>query len=169
MPTDMFANTNRKGWRAAPLAWLQSPGFAVITCWRLAHRLNRKGPLLRLLSAIIWRYGVARHGCYISLNAQIGPRLRLPHATGIVIGDGARIGSDVTIYQHVTLGRADDRTDGYPWVGDGCCLYAGAVIVGNVHLGDRAIVGANSVVLSDVPQGATVVGSPARPVINERT
>lgn len=164
MRDDMLVNTGRTKLALLPLAWLQSPGFAVISCWRLARHLDGGGPLRRLLAALIWRYGVARHGCHISLKAEIGPRLRLPHATAIVIGDGVVIGSDVTIYQSVTLGRADEIAADYPRIESGAVIYAGAVILGGVSIGERARVGANSVVLCDVAAETTAAGIPARPI-----
>lgn len=159
---DMLANTQRTGLLAIPLAWLQSPGFAMLTWWRLANRLNRGGSLRKLLAMFIWRYAIARQGCYISLSANIGPRLRLPHSVGIVIGDGTKIGADVTIYQNVTVGRVRADDAGYPIIEDGATIYAGAIIIGAVTVGTGATVGGNSVVLKDVAAGFTVIGSPAR-------
>lgn len=162
MRDDLRANTNRQSLWAIPLAWLQSPGFAVVVSWRLAHRLNRRGPLARFLAAVIWRYFVARHGCYISLSATIGQRLRLPHPVGIVIGDAVDIGDDVTIYQNVTLGRATKTGQDYPRIRDQATLFAAATVIGSVQIGRSATVGANSLVLTDVPDGLTAVGIPAR-------
>ena len=147
------------------MAWLQSPGLATLTWWRLASHLNRGGPLRKIIAAFIWRYAIARQGCYISLLAHIGPRLRLPHPVGVVIGDGTKIGADVTIYQNVTLGRARADDTDYPAIEDGVTIYAGAIIIGAVTVGRGAAVGGNSVVLKDVAAGITVVGSPARPII----
>ena len=162
MLDDMFSNTNRRSYLSLPLAWLQSPGFAAITCWRVARRLNSGGPMRKLLSAVIWRYGVVGNGCDISIRAQIGPGLRLPHPVGVVIGEGTVIGSNVTIYQNVTLGRAKENENAYPVIHDGCTLFAGAVLIGHLEVGAGAKVGANSVVLRNVASGATVAGAPAR-------
>ncbi len=108
-----------------------------------------------------------RYACYISPRAQIGPRLRLPHPVGIVIGEGVVIGAGCTIYQHVTLGGrriGDWRRGAYPVVGDDVVLFAGAVLAGSLSIGDRATVGANAVVLVDVPADNTAVGNPARAI-----
>ena len=164
MLEDMFANTQRRGVLAVPLAWVQSPGFAALSCWRLASRLDQGGPLRRLLAALLWRYGVTSHGCHIALGARIGPRLRLPHPVGIVIGGEVVIGADVTIYQNVTLGRAHADEGSNPVIKDGVTLYAGAMVIGAVTIGAGAVVGANSVVRNDVAAGTTVVGAPARMV-----
>lgn len=141
---------------------LQTPKGAA--CWRLASRLDQGGPLRRLLAALLGRYGVTSHGCHIALGARIGPRLRLPHPVGIVIGSEVVIGADVTIYQNVTLGRAHADEGSNPVIKDGVTLYAGAMVIGAVTIGAGAVVGANSVVRNDVAAGTTVVGAPARMV-----
>jgi len=108
-----------------------------------------------------------RYGVYISHNAKIGKQLGLPHPTSIVIGEGVVIGADVTIYQSVTLGGrviGDWEKGNYPQISDGCVIFAGAVIVGKVRVGKNCIVGANSVVTSDIPDYAVAVGAPARVV-----
>jgi len=120
------------------------------------------GPLVRL-----W---LRLHG--VDFLGAAGPGLRLPHSTsgGFVVNAGVRIGSNVTIYHGVTLGRSDagvrpgtaDLT-----IGDGVFIGAGAVILARsdrpLRIGDGAVIGANAVVLTDVPAGETWVGNPARP------
>ncbi|MCO6381956.1 serine O-acetyltransferase [Oceanicola sp. 502str15] len=160
---DLLANTGRHSLAALPLAWLQSPGFAALTCWRMARRLQRHGPPGRLLAALLWRYGVARHGCFISLHASIGPGLRLPHPVGVVVGEGARIGAGVTLYQNVTLGLRHEARPAYPTLDAGACLYAGAMVLGAVTVGAGARIGAASLVLEDVAPHATFTGRPAAP------
>ena len=159
---DMQANTGRRSWWAFPIAWLQSPGFAVLTSWRLAKRLDGGNVLSRLVAAVVWRSLVANRGCYISLKASIGHRCKLPHAVGVVIGDGVKVGDDVTLYQNVTLGRAHSDLPSYPVIENGAEIYCGALVAGNVTVGRNAIVGANSVVLTDVPPDSLAVGCPAR-------
>lgn len=108
-----------------------------------------------------------RHGVYISRKSIIGEGLKLPHPVAIVIGEGVRIGNDVTIFQSVTLGGrviGDGANGNYPMVSDGCVLFAGAVIVGKVHIGKNSVIGANSVVTSDIPDNSIAVGAPARVV-----
>lgn len=105
-----------------------------------------------------------KFGIYVSSRARIGESLSLPHPTGIVIGAGCIVGSGVSIYQNVTLG-ASSRTIGevrYPQVGDNTTIYAGAVLVGPIKVGSECVIGANAVVVSDIPDGATAVGVPAR-------
>ncbi|WP_276155207.1 serine acetyltransferase [Sulfitobacter sp. Ks41] len=108
-----------------------------------------------------------RHGLYLSKNAAIGEHIRLPHPSAIVIGDGVTIGDKVTIYQSVTLGgrvAGDWKQGNYPTISDGCTLFAGVVVVGKVYIGKNCVIGANSVVLSDIPDNAVAVGAPARVV-----
>ena len=159
---DLFANTGKSGIKAALVAWITSPGFVAITWWRAAKRLRESGRPGRALSWIILRRCLMNRGCYISLLAEIGPGLNLPHPTGIVIGDGVRIGRASTIYQNVTLGRHSANRPGYPVLGDGATVYAGAVIIGAIAIGDGAVIAANSVVNRGVAPGAVAMGAPAR-------
>lgn len=106
-----------------------------------------------------------KYGVYISVNATIGEGLRLPHPTSIVIGDGVSIGSNVTIYQSVTLGGrvvGDWQKGNYPEVADGSILFAGAVVVGKIRIGENCVIGANSVVTSDIKDNSVAVGAPAK-------
>lgn len=123
--------------------------------------------LSRFCSGLLERYGV-----YISEKSTIGKGLRLPHPTSIVIGEGVEIGADVTIYQSVTLGgRAigDWKLGNYPKISDGCVIFAGSVIVGMVSVGQNCVIGANSVVISDIPDNSVAVGAPARTVKNPQS
>jgi serine O-acetyltransferase len=103
-------------------------------------------------------------GVHIHPKAKIGERVRFPHPVGIVIGAGVTVEDDVTIGQHVTIGvkSADDRS--YPVIRRGARIYGGSMIIGAIEIGEDAVVGASSLVLHDVPAGAVVAGSPARPV-----
>ena len=85
----------------------------------------------------------------------------MPHPVGIIIGKNVRIGNDVKIYQNVTIGGMDGN---YPSIGNGVTIYAGSNIIGNVTIGDNAVIGAGSVVVKDIPSQAVAVGNPARPL-----
>jgi serine O-acetyltransferase len=116
--------------------------------------------LAALCSRLLQRYGL-----YISSGATIGEGFKLPHPTAIVIGQGVVIGSNVTVYQCVTLGgriAGDWKKGNHPEIGDDTTLYAGCVVIGQIKIGRRCIVGANSVVLSDIPDDSVAVGAPAR-------
>lgn len=126
--------------------------------WCHLHGLRRAA---NLVSHRIQR----RYGVFVPPEASLGRQLLLPHPVGIVIGAGVTVGKNVTIYQNVTLGGArigDARANAYPAVGDGTVIFAGAIIVGSINIGKGCTIGANAVVLEDVPDGATAVGIPAR-------
>jgi len=158
---DLFAATGRHGWRAAVSAAIFEPGFATVLLHRWAAGLQRRG--LRRSAKLLWRANVAMSSCHLHLDASIGPGLKLPHPTGVVIGAGARIGERVTIYQHVTVGRAR-REASFPAIGDDVVIFPNAVVVGGISVGARAVIGAGAVVIGDVPEGAVVAGNPARVV-----
>lgn len=147
-------------------------GAADVRCraWlRLMDRFRQRGSrrLARLCSNRLKRYGV-----YVSPTARIPRSTIFPHPTAIVIGAGVEIGENVRIFQSVTLGGArigDFQAGRYPRVGRGTTIFAGAVIVGDLHIGENCTIGANSVVLSDVPDNATCVGAPARMIDRKPT
>jgi serine O-acetyltransferase len=104
-------------------------------------------------------------GIEIHPAATIGEGLFIDHGMGVVIGETAEIGSNVTLYQGVTLGGTGfDAGKRHPTVGDDVTVGSGAKLLGPIHVGNRAKIGANSVVIHDVPDGATVVGNPGHPV-----
>lgn len=137
------------------------PGLRALRSHRLAHRLYLKGhPLLaRWISARSKR----RTGIEIHPGATIGRRVFIDHGAGVVIGETAEIGDDVTLYQGVTLGgTGKDHGKRHPTVESGVILGAGAKILGPITLGQNVKVGAGAIVLRSVPEGCTVVGNPGR-------
>lgn len=119
----------------------------------------------RSAAKLISRHLQRSFGVYIGIDATIPASVRFPHPVGIVIGNGVVLGERVTVYQNVTLGgrQLGDGTLGlYPSVGADTVIYSGAVIAGAISVGCDCRVGANSVVLQDVPDGSTAVGVPAR-------
>lgn len=99
-----------------------------------------------------------QYSCHFSLNCKINKTVYFPHPTGIVIGDGVIIGANSIIYQNVTLGRKNKDVSKYPVIGKGVIIYANSIVLGNVHIGDNAVIGCNSVVLRDVKDGEVVSG-----------
>lgn len=158
---DLFANASRTGIKGAVIGWFLNPGFAVATLYRVMRwgRL-RGGAIGRLVAMLAWRRIVTGYGCYIDPTAVIGPGLRLPHPTGIVIGADTVIGSDATVYQHVTLGRRSATEASYPVVGDGVTIYAGAIVIGGVTIGDGATIAAAALVRQPVPPGGIALSAP---------
>ena len=139
-----------------------SAAFRVDLLVKLMQYLRKRGHrrLAKLCSMRLEHYGN-----YISNNAIIGSGLNLPHPTSIVIGDGVVIGDNVKIYQSVTLGGrivGDWKKRNYPTISDNVVIFSGAVVVGKVTIGRNCVIGANSVVLIDIPDNATAIGVPAR-------
>lgn len=107
-------------------------------------------------------------GAELDGSCRIGPGLRLPHgANGVVIHKASVIGKNVSIYHQVTLGGRNDADTQPPTVGDGVEIFAGAKLLGSVRIGEGAVIGANAVVIGDVPAFCVAVGVPAR-VIDKR-
>lgn len=156
---DLLAATGRSGWCGMISAVVFEPGFGTVLLHRCAATLHRHR--WWRLAKLLWRLNVAFSSCHLHLDAEIGPGLKLPHPSGIVIGAGARLGRGVTLYQHVTLGRGR-REDRYPTIGDGTVVFPNAVIVGGYAIGRHAVVGAGAIVMTDVPDDATVAGHPAQ-------
>ena len=140
------------------------PGLWALFFHRFAHYLYKKG--LRFIPRFI--SGVSRFITTVDIHpaAQIGKRLFIDHATGVVIGETCIIGNDVVIYQQVTLGGVSTSSGKrHPTVGNNVVIGAGAKVLGNITLGHNSKIGANSVVVKDVPCCATAIGVPAR-IIN---
>ncbi|MBT0960506.1 serine O-acetyltransferase [Denitromonas iodatirespirans] len=143
------------------------PGVHAVLAHRLSHRLWRSG----------WRFGarflafLARAVTNVDIHpgAVIGRRLFIDHGAGVVIGETAEVGNDVTLYHGVTLGGTSSRRGKrHPTLADGVVVGAGAKVLGPIRVGERVRVGANSVVIKDVPAERTVVGIPGRIVETRR-
>ncbi|WP_246956313.1 serine O-acetyltransferase [Brachybacterium sp. Marseille-Q7125] len=140
---------------------LTSPGLHAIWTHRLAHRLWQRGA--RRSAMVLAQGARSVTGVEIHPAAQIGRRFFIDHGMGVVIGETAEVGDDVMLYHGVTLGgRSMERVKRHPTVGDGVVIGAGARVLGPIELGDGSQVGANAVVVKDVPARATAVGVPAQ-------
>jgi serine O-acetyltransferase len=137
------------------------PGFHAVLLHRLAHGCWTRG--LKLLARAIAVFSRFLTGIEIHPAARIGERFFIDHGMGVVIGETAEIGDDVTLYQGVTLGGTSlDKGKRHPTLESGVIVGAGAKILGPFTVGKNARVGSNAVVLEAVPAGATVVGIPAK-------
>lgn len=148
------------------LAFFMRLDFLAVFLFRASSWCRKRGWLGRVFAFIFWRLNVFVSSCDIHVDADIAPGLSLPHPMGVVIGP-VKIGKNAVIHQNVTMGRAqstDEIGNGYgrAVIGDDVVVYAGAVLIGAVKVGDKAQIGANAVVVSDVPEGATAFAMPAR-------
>ena len=139
------------------------PGIQALLAYRVAHALHGAGvPLLPRAISMVTR---ALTGIEIHPAARIGQGLFIDHGSGVVIGETADIGDDVTLYQGVTLGGTGFATGKrHPTVQDNVTIGSGAKLLGPITIGHGAKIGANSVVITDVPPNSTVVGNPGHPV-----
>lgn len=143
--------------------FLFSKGFLALQAYRLGHHLHGQGE--RLLAMFIQARCNERLAIDINPASRIGSGIMLDHGTGIVIGETAVVGDDVSILQGVTLGgTGKEGGDRHPKVRSGVMIGAGAKILGNIEIGEGAKVGAGSIVLHPVLPHTTVVGNPARQV-----
>ena len=151
------------GWLEVALAY---PGFHALVVHRLVHALFRaKLPVLPRVLSTLARFWT---GVEIDPGAKIGKGVFIDHGMGVVIGETAEVGDGCTIYQGVTLGGTSlQRTKRHPTLGRNVTVGSGAAILGAITVGDGARIGANSVVVKDVPPNATVVGIPGRVVLQD--
>ena len=147
------------------------PGFHAILFYRFSHALWKRD--FRFLGRYISQTARFLTGIEIHPGATIGARLFIDHGDGVVIGETAHIGDDVTLYQAVTLGGTSPSVDSHkqvdvkrhPTLGNGVIVGSGAQVLGPIVIGEDARIGANAVVTSDIPEGMTAVGIPARVVM----
>src|SRR5271168_3553159 len=139
------------------------PGIHALLAYRAAHALQLAGvPLAPRVISMLTR---ALTGIEIHPAARIGQGLFIDHGAGVVIGETAEIGDNVTLYQGVTLGGTGFATGKrHPTVQDNVTIGSGAKLLGPITIGHGAKIGANSVVITDVPPNCTVVGNPGHPV-----
>ena len=144
------------------------PGFQALLCYRMGHWLWQRG--WRLAARFVSHLGRIATGIEIHPGAKIGRRLFIDHGMGVVIGETTEIGNDCTMYDGVTLGgtrpsREQQSQKRHPTIGNHVIIGAGAKVLGPFKVGDGARIGAAAVVLKEVPDGATMVGNPARQVV----
>ncbi len=140
---------------------LINQGVHAILLYRIAHLLYLNN--FRFIAKIISQISRVFTGIEIHPACFIGKGLLIDHGSGVVIGETAIIGDDCTLFQGVTLGgTGKERGKRHPTLHNGVFVGAGAKVLGNIEIGNNAKIGANAVVLTDVPDGATAVGVPAK-------
>ncbi|MBZ2189494.1 serine O-acetyltransferase [Alcanivorax sp. JB21] len=140
---------------------LTYPGLHALLFHRLAHWCWQHG--MKLLARLISTFSRWATGIEIHPGARIGRRFFIDHGMGVVIGETAEVGDDVTLYHSVTLGGTSwNKGKRHPTLEDGVVVGAGAKVLGPILVGKGARIGSNSVVTKEVPAGATVVGIPGR-------
>lgn len=145
----------------SPFEVLLYPSFKVMLTYRRAHRLYERGHYFwaRKLS----QRAAHRTGIEIHPGAVIGKGFFIDHGSGVIIGETAVIGDNVTLYQGVTLGGTGKETGKrHPTLGDNVMVSAGAKVIGSFTVGENSKIGAGSVVIEEVPPNCTVVGVPGR-------
>lgn len=146
-----------------PWEVLLYPSFKVMIHYRMAHKLYCSGHFF--LARWISQKGVRKTGIEIHPGAQIGEGFFIDHGNGVIIGETAVIGNNVTLYQGVTLGgTGKEQGKRHPTIGDNVMISAGAKVLGSFTIGENSKIGAGSVVLEEVPPNSTVVGVPGRVV-----
>ncbi|MBU1282354.1 serine O-acetyltransferase [Pseudomonas sp. SG20056] len=140
------------------------PGLHAVWLHRVAHALWGSG--WKWLARVVSNFGRWMTGIEIHPGAKIGRRFFIDHGMGIVIGETAEIGNDVTLYQGVTLGGTSwNKGKRHPTLEDGVVVGAGAKVLGPFTVGAGAKIGSNAVVTKEVPAGATAVGIPGRIIV----
>jgi serine O-acetyltransferase len=136
-------------------------GLHAVSMYRESHKLWLEGKIKEARKLNYKAHQLT--GCDIHPGAVIGERFFIDHATGVVIGETAVVGNDVTVYQGVTLGGVSfKKGKRHPTVGDRVVFGANSTVLGNIHIGNDVRVGAGAVVLKDVPNNSTVVGIPGQ-------
>lgn len=154
-------------YRAHGCDWTK-PGFRAVALHRFGvWRMSIEPKFIRAPFSVLYRIGFRRcrnvYGIELPYSVSLGRRVVIEHQGGIVVHGNSRIGDDSIIRQNCTLGiRRIDQPGAAPIIGRNVSIGAGAAILGPVCIGDGSAIGANAVVLSDVPPGSTAVGNPAR-------
>lgn len=139
------------------------PGFKAVRSHRIAHMLYKRN--MHFLARFVSQRSAHKTGIEIHPGATIGRRFFIDHGHGVVIGETAEIGDDVTVYQGVTLGgTGKDTGKRHPTIGNNCLIGSGAKVLGPFKVGDNSRIAAGAVVLSEIPPDSTAVGVPARVV-----
>lgn len=160
--SDIYRYAGRISFLTALRCYLRIPAVRFLFWHRIANFTRLHNRILYFFVWFIHRRLTIKYGFDIPAETQIGKGFYIGHFGGIVVSARAVIGSNVNISQGVTIGKSSrGRKKGYPVIKDGVYIAPGAVIIGNIIIGENVAIGANAVVIEDVPDNAVVVGNPA--------
>ncbi len=144
-----------------PFEVLLCPSFKALIYYKISHYFYERKHLI--LARYISEKAKRKTGIEIHPGATIGKRLFIDHGTGVVIGETAIVGNDVTLFHGVTLGgTGKEKGKRHPTVGNNVFIGSGAKVLGNIVIGNNVKIGANAVILKDVPSNVTIVGVPGK-------
>ena len=166
---DLHRFRGRSGVRSGCEAFLRYRGFRIVFLMRIAHflRWHRFGKYISPVVIQLYYWAQTLYNTQISYGSNIGPGLYIPHTGGIVINPAAKIGERCYLAHNVTIGKvhAGDKA-GVPDIGDDVFLGVGSVILGKIKIGNNVAIGANSVVVTDLPDNCFAAGVPAKVISN---
>jgi len=165
---DLYRYTGSRSFKSFCVSYWRTPGFRYGFWLRIASHTRKKGKIYYFIPKLRTRHFSYKFGFDIPPETNIGPGFYIGHFGGVVITGKAIIGKNCNISQNVTIGfssRGDKK--GFPVIKDNVYIGPGAVIIGNITIGNNAAIGANAVVLNDVPDNGVVVGIPAK-VISQK-
>ncbi len=144
-----------------PFEVLLCPSFKALIYYKISHYFYERKHLI--LARYISEKAKRKTGIEIHPGATIGKRLFIDHGTGVVIGETAIVGNDVTLFHGVTLGgTGKEKGKRHPTIGNNVFIGSGAKILGNIVIGNNVKIGANAVILKNVPSNVTIVGVPGK-------
>ena len=144
-----------------PFEVLLCPSFKALIYYKISHYFYERKHLI--LARYISEKAKRKTGIEIHPGATIGKRLFIDHGTGVVIGETAIVGNDVTLFHGVTLGgTGKEKGKRHPTIGNNVFIGSGAKVLGNIIIGNNVKIGANAVILKDVPSNVTIVGGPGK-------
>lgn len=169
--SDLFRYQGKANWLMFFWLYFFHPGFKISFWLRTVKFLHQVGVFrvtLYPLARLIYQYQSTRFGVELPFRTEVGPGLYIGHFNGIVVHYKSVIGKNCSLLQGVTIGRTyRGEKKGVPTIGDNVFIGAGAVVLGNIKVGNGAAIGSNCVVVEDVPDGAVVVGIPGK-VVSDR-
>jgi len=162
---DLYRHRGATGLKGLVRTYWRTPGFRYVFWMRVAGFLHRNRPLIVLYTLSNWLHSrlTVKYGINIPHNTRVGPGLFIGHWGGIVVNEDASIGRNCNLSHGVTIGQKNrGKFKGCPRIGDSVYIGPGAAIIGSVSVGSNAAIGANTVVVADIPDNAVVVGNPGR-------